>query len=71
MAQRLQELVGRAMTDPEFLAELQRSPATVLAGYDLNDDERAAVLQALERLAGTPGQRAHALRVALLRRVAT
>ena len=38
MAQRLVELVGRVMIDPDFLADLQRSPETVLAQYELNDD---------------------------------
>ncbi|MBI4246040.1 MAG: hypothetical protein HY614_02515 [Candidatus Rokubacteria bacterium] len=72
MASRLPELVGRAMIDPEFLAELQRAPETVLAGYELNDAERAAVLTALGRLGEAPaGQRGVALRNALLRRVAT
>ena len=72
MPQTLRELVGRAMIDPEFLADLQRSPETVLAQFVLNDDERATVLSALVRLAKTPThQRAHALRTALLKRVAT
>ena len=72
MAQTLRELVGRAMVDPEFLADLQKSPEPILAQYELKDDERATVLSALARLAKTPAhQRAHALRTALLRRVAT
>lgn len=72
MPQTLRELVGRAMIDPEFLADLQRSPETVLAQFELNDDERATVLSALVRLAKTPAhQRVHALRTALLKRVAT
>lgn len=72
MRERLPELVGRAMIDPEFLAELQRTPETVLARYELSDDERTAVLGALGRLATEPaGQRGVALRNALLKRVAT
>lgn len=72
MRERLSELVGRAMIDPEFLAELQQTPEAVLAGYELSDDERTAVLGALGRLATAPaGQRAVALRNALLKRVAT
>lgn len=72
MPPRLPELVGRAMIDPEFLAELQRGPEAVLAGYELNDDERAAVHAALVRLAHTPRrEHAQALRTALLRRVST
>ena len=72
MPQGLRELVGRAMIDPDFLADLQRAPDTVLAQYQLSDDERTTVAQALERLVRTPAnQRAHALRTALIRRVAT
>ena len=60
------------MVDPEFLAALQRSPESILAEYELNDDERSVVLRALARLAQMPAaQRDHALRTALLRRVAT
>jgi len=72
MPPRLPELVGRAMIDPEFLAELQRAPDDVLARYDLNDAERTAVRAALDHLSRTPPrERAQALRTALLRRVAT
>jgi hypothetical protein len=72
MAQGLRELVGRAMIDPDFLVDLQRSPTTLLAQYELSDDERATILQALARLVATPaGQRRHEFRNALLRRVAT
>jgi hypothetical protein len=72
MPQRLPELIGRAMIDPDFLADLQRSPETVLAQYELNEDERRTVLGALARLAKTPtGQRAQEFRSALIRRVAT
>jgi hypothetical protein len=69
---RLVDLVGRAMVEPEFLAALQRAPEPILAEYELNDDERSTVLQALARLAQMPvAQRDQALRTALLRRVAT
>ena len=51
---RLAELVGRVMVDPEFLAALQRSPESILAEYELNDDERSVVLRALARLAQMP-----------------
>jgi hypothetical protein len=72
MPPRLPELVGRAMIDPEFLAELQRAPDDVLARYDLTDTERTAVRAALDRLSHTPPrERALALSTALLRRVAT
>ena len=72
MAQGLKELIGRAMIDADFLVELQRSPDVLLAQYELNDDERATILQALARLSTTPaGQRRHAFRNTLMRRVAT
>jgi len=72
MAPRLPELIGRAMIDPDFLADLQRSPEAVLAQYELNEDERRTVLGALARLASAPtGERAQAFRTALIRRVAT
>ncbi|HEX3179460.1 MAG TPA: hypothetical protein VHZ49_22480 [Methylomirabilota bacterium] len=72
MPQRLPELVGRVMIDPDFLADLQRAPESVLAEYELSDDERATVLSALSRLGRTSdSQRASAFRTALIRRVAT
>jgi len=72
MMPRLPELIGRAMIDADFLAELQRAPEVILARYELNDDERATVLGALARLAATPaGQRVQVLSTALIRRVAT
>ncbi len=72
MAPRLPELVGRAMIDPEFLADLQRAPDAVLAQFELSDAERQTVGRALRQLAETPPrQRAAVLKTALLRRVAT
>jgi hypothetical protein len=72
MAQRLPELIGRAMIDPDFLADLQRSTDTVLAEYELSADERSTVLGALARLDKTPArERAQVFRSALIRRVAT
>ena len=72
MAQGLRDLIGRAMIDPDFLADLQHAPTAVLAQYELTAAERATVELALVRLGQTPSsQRAHALRNALLRRVST
>ena len=72
MAQRLPELIGRAMIDPDFLADLQRSPATILAEYELSAEERTTVLGAIARLDKAPArERAQAFRSALIRRVAT
>ena len=60
------------MIDPEFLADLQRSPETVLAQFQLTADENTAVRQALRHLEQTPAnKRARELHSALLRRVAT
>jgi hypothetical protein len=60
------------MIDPEFLAEIQRTPEAVLGQYDLSEDELTAVRQALDRLGDTPpSRRANALRTVLLKRVAT
>jgi hypothetical protein len=72
MLPRLPELVGRLMVDPEFVAEAQRTPDAVLSQYELTEEERMAVRQALDRLGDTPAnRRAHALRTVLLKRVAT
>jgi hypothetical protein len=72
MPKGLADLVGRAMVDAEFLADLQRSPDAILTQYELTDDERAAIQRALVRLAEAPAsQRGQVLRSQLLRRVAT
>lgn len=72
MAQGLRDLIGRAMIDPEFVADLQSSPDTVLAQFQLSADETTAVRQALLHLAKTPShKRARELHTALIRRVAT
>ena len=60
------------MIDPEFVAEILAAPDPVLAQYELTDDERTAVRQALDRMGDTPpSRRAHALRTVLLKRVST
>jgi len=70
--QGIQELVGRAMVDPDFLDSLVRAPEPALVEYELDDAERAAVLQAVTRLRATPStQRAGAFRSTLVRRLAT
>ena len=72
MAQGLRDLVGRVMIDPEFLAQLQRSPEPLLAEYELSDAERATVQRALERLAKSPSsERRHEFHSSLISRVAT
>jgi len=42
----IRELIGRAMIEQEFLAELVRDPETVLAGFDLDPEERSALMRA-------------------------
>jgi hypothetical protein len=60
------------MIDPDFLADLQKSPDVVLAQYELTADERSTVLGAIARLDKAPvRERAQAFRSALIRRVAT
>jgi hypothetical protein len=72
MAQGLRELVGRVMIDPEYLAELQRAPESLLAQYELSDSERSIVELALARLAQTPlSERRRQFSNTLISRVAT
>ena len=72
MLPRLSELVGRLMVDPELVAEMQRAPDEILGQYELTEEERTAVRQALDRLGDTPpNRRANTLRTVLLKRVAT
>jgi hypothetical protein len=68
----IRDLVGRVMIDKQFLADLVRDPATVLAEYDLTADERAVILQAVGRNDHTTErERARALQNVLLKRWAT
>ena len=68
----IQDLVGRVMVDRAFLAELIRDPDTVLAGYELTPDERAAVMQAIGHgIQGSEQDTAEHLQDAMLRRWAT
>jgi len=60
------------MIDPEFLAELRQSPDTVLAQYELTEEEGVVVRRALQRLSRSPSpQQLDELKNALLRRVST
>ena len=68
----IRDLVGRAMIDRDFLAELVRDPHGVLADFDLSVEERAAVIQAVGRTTtGSEKERARALQVVLMKRWAT
>jgi hypothetical protein len=70
--QTMRDLVGRVMIDSEFLSRLVRSPETTLADFELDDGERAIVMQALARLEATPlSERPGAFRSAMVRRLAT
>jgi hypothetical protein len=72
MPQRLPDLVGRAMIDPEFLTELRRSTESVLAEFELTAEEGTVVRRALARLDHSPSpQQLDELKNALLRRVST
>lgn len=72
MPQRLSDLVGRAMIDPEFLAELRQSTDSVLARFELTDEEGAVVRRALSRLDLNPSRaQIDELKNALLRRLST
>ena len=68
----IRDLVGRAMIDRDFLADLVRDPALMLAEFDLSSEERAAIMQAVGKTGGsTEGERARALQVVLMKRWAT
>jgi hypothetical protein len=68
----IRDLVGRAMIDKEFLAELLRDPHAVLADFDLSAEEQAAIMQAVGRTrSGSDRQRARALQIVLMKRWAT
>lgn len=68
----IRDLVGRAMIDRDFLADLVREPARMLADFDLSSEERAAIMQAVDKTGGiTERERARALQVVLMKRWAT
>lgn len=69
----IRELVGRAMIEKDFLAELVREPETILARYELDDAERTAVMQAVGRCgtSATSAERAQAFQSILMKRWST
>ncbi len=68
----IRDLVGRAMIDKKFLADLVSDPSQVLADYELSAEERAAIMQAVGRTAATSDRdRARALQIVLMKRWAT
>ena len=68
----IRDLVGRAMIDKKFLADLLRDPVTMLADFDLSVDERNAVMQAVGRTGNvSDADRARALQNVMMKRWAT
>ncbi|OGK81047.1 MAG: hypothetical protein A2X52_16975 [Candidatus Rokubacteria bacterium GWC2_70_16] len=60
------------MIDKEFLAELVRDPDVVLARYELEAEERSAVMKAVARTGRTTeAERARALQAVMMKRWAT
>ena len=71
-AKGIQDLVGQVMIDKEFLADLVRDPAGVLAAFDLSPEERSAITQALGSTSHVSDrERARALQNVMLKRWAT
>ena len=54
----LMQLVDKAMSDPDFRVHAQRDPDGALAahGFDLNDDELAAVKEFQQQTSGLPDE---------------
>jgi hypothetical protein len=68
----IRDLVGRVMVDEAFRDELIGNPALILARYDLDDEERAAILKAVAATGeGSRRQQARALQAVLMKRWAT
>jgi hypothetical protein len=68
-AQSFRDLVGRIMTDPDFLADLVRDPTAVLADYTLSADEHNLVLQAVGREGQVPtAERLRSVKTVMMKR---
>ena len=68
----IRDLIGRAMIEKEFLSELIRDPEPVLAGFDLDPEERSTLMQAVARTGiGSTAERARAFQSILMKRWAT
>ena len=68
----IRDLVGRAMIDAEFLAQLARDPAAVLNDYELTLEERGVIMTAVARLGDAPArERAQAIQAVMMKRWAT
>ena len=67
--QSFRDLVGRIMTDPDFLADLLRAPEETLAEFTLSADERSTVLQAVGRAGDAPTpERLRAVKAVMMKR---
>jgi hypothetical protein len=67
--QGFRDLVGRIMIDPDFLGDLVRDPASVLAEFTLSADERNTVLQAVGRAGEAPTpERLRAVKAVMMKR---
>jgi hypothetical protein len=68
-AQGFRDLVGRIMTDPDFLADLVRDPTAVLVHYTLSADEHDMVLLAVGREGQAPtAERLRAVKAVMIKR---
>jgi hypothetical protein len=68
----IQDLVGRAMIDEDFLVALVRDPDVVLAGFDLTSEEHAVIMTAIQREVDVPeAERLDLLQTVILKRWAT
>ncbi len=67
--QGFRDLVGRIMTDPDFLDDLVRAPEVTLAEFTLSADERSTVLQAVGRAGQAPTpERLRAVKAVMMKR---
>ena len=63
------DLVGRIMTDPDFLDNLLRAPEETLAAFALSADERTTILQAVGRAGQAPTpERLRAVKAVMMKR---
>ena len=67
--QGFRDLVGRIMTDPDFLDDLVRAPEETLVEFTLSADERSTVLQAVGRAGQAPTpERLRAVKAVMMKR---
>lgn len=68
----LRELIGQAMVDEEFREALIGDPDAVLVGFELEADERAAVVKAVTQSRSRPKrEQARVFQAAMMKRWAT